>query len=140
MIKTRRTRVRLRVLAVAVATLLAAYAGVLASAPHAVAASYVPIAGAGSTWSYNALHAWITNTAQYGITVNYAEVGSTSGRQQFAQGAVDFGASEIPYGVKDGVNQDNPPTRGYAYMPDTAGGTTFMYNLHIAGQQVTDLR
>ncbi|MBV9447143.1 MAG: phosphate ABC transporter substrate-binding protein PstS [Streptosporangiaceae bacterium] len=140
MIKARRTQARLRVLAVAMAALIAVYAGIFASAPHAVAASYVPISGAGSTWSYNALHAWITNTAQYGITVNYAAVGSTTGRAQFAQGTVDWGASEIPYGVKDGVNQDNPPSRGYAYMPDTAGGTTFMYNLHIAGQQVTDLR
>src|SRR5215470_5717441 len=107
----------------------------------AIASSYVPISGAGSTWSYNAIFAWTTNVSQYGMVVNYAKVGSTSGRQEFKDGVVDFGASEIPYGVRDGNNYDPPPTsRGYAYMPDTAGGTTFMYNLKIGTRRVTNLR
>jgi phosphate ABC transporter phosphate-binding protein len=104
------------------------------------AATYVPITGAGSTWSANAIDAWVTNVAQYGMDVSYAAVGSTSGRQEFGDGTVDFGASEIPYGVKDGDNLDPPPQRGYAYMPDTAGGTTFMYNLKIGTTRVTNLR
>jgi ABC-type phosphate transport system substrate-binding protein len=53
---------------------------------------------------------------------------------------VDFAASDIPYGLQDGSNFDPPPTRGFAYIPDTAGGTTFMYNLPIGTQRVTDLR
>jgi phosphate ABC transporter phosphate-binding protein len=107
----------------------------------ASASSYVTISGAGSTWSENAINEWITNVAQYGMTVNYNPVGSTSGRQEFADGAVDWGASEIPYGVKDGNIADPAPTnRGYAYMPDTAGGTTFMYNLKIGNTRVTNLR
>jgi phosphate ABC transporter phosphate-binding protein len=114
--------------------------GAAQPASAAPAATYVPISGAGSTWSYNAIHAWVTNVAQYGMVVNYAAVGSTSGRQQFAQGTVDWGASEIPYGVRDGNNYDPPPARGYAYMPDTAGGTTFMYNLKIGTTRVTNLR
>jgi phosphate ABC transporter phosphate-binding protein len=124
--------------AVAMATTCAA---ALAVAPAASAASYVPISGAGSTWSANAIDAWVTNVQQYGMVVNYAGVGSTSGRQEFSQGTVDWGASEIPYGVRDGNNFDPPPTaRGYAYMPDTAGGTTFMYNLKIGNTRVTNLR
>jgi phosphate ABC transporter phosphate-binding protein len=110
------------------------------AAVPAWAASYVPISGAGSTWSYNAINAWITNVHQYGMTINYAAVGSTSGRTDFKQGTVDWGASEIPYGVHDGNNYDPPPSRGYAYMPDTAGGTTFMYNLKIGTTRVTNLR
>jgi phosphate ABC transporter phosphate-binding protein len=106
----------------------------------ASAASYVPISGAGSTWSANAINNWTTNVAQFGMKVNYAPVGSTSGRQDFANGTTDWGASEIPYGVRDGNNYDPPPTRGYAYMPDTAGGTTFMYNLKIGNTRVTNLR
>ena len=62
------------------------------------------------------------------------------GRQFFAGGQTDFAASEIPYGVIDGNNADSPPSRGFVYMPDVAGGTTFMYNLYIDGQQVTNLR
>ena len=66
--------------------------------------------------------------------------GSSSGRTFFADGQADWAASEIPYGVVDGTNTDPPPSRGYVYMPDVAGGTTFMYNLQINGQRVTNLR
>jgi phosphate ABC transporter phosphate-binding protein len=138
MIKAHRMRARL--IATVGATLTVWCVGLAAPAPPADAASYVPISGAGSTWSYNAIHQWTTDVAQYGMTVNYADVGSTTGRSEFAQGTVDWGASEIPYGVQDGTNYDPPPSRGYAYMPDTAGGTTFMYNLMIGTQRVTNLR
>jgi phosphate ABC transporter phosphate-binding protein len=134
-------RMRARLIATAGAALTVWCVGLTAPAQPADAASYVPISGAGSTWSYNAIHQWTTDVAQYGMTVNYADVGSTTGRSEFAQGTVDWGASEIPYGVQDGTNYDPPPTsRGYAYMPDTAGGTTFMYNLTIGTQRVTNLR
>src|SRR5579862_4721378 len=133
-------RTRARLLAVAGAALIIWCAGIFAPSQSAAAASYVPISGAGSTWSYNAIHEWITDVAQFGMTVNYADVGSSTGRSEFAQGTVDWGASEIPYGVQDGNNYDPPPNRGYAYMPDTAGGTTFMYNLTIGNQRVTNLR
>jgi phosphate ABC transporter phosphate-binding protein len=115
-------------------------AACLVTAQPAAAATYVPISGAGSTWSANAIDNWVTNVAQFGMTVNYQPVGSTSGRQEFRDGIVDWGASEIPYGVRDGNNYDPPPGRGYAYMPDTAGGTTFMYNLKIGNTRVTNLR
>jgi phosphate ABC transporter phosphate-binding protein len=124
----------------AVMSVIALSTAMLPGATAASAATYVPISGAGSTWSYNAINAWITNVAQYGMRINYAAVGSTSGRQDFAQGTTDWGASEIPYGVRDGNNYDQPPARGYAYMPDTAGGTTFMYNLKIGATRVTNLR
>jgi phosphate transport system substrate-binding protein len=133
-------RTRARLFAVAGAALIMWCAGIFAPSQSAAAASYVPISGAGSTWSYNAIHEWITDVAQFGMTVNYADVGSSTGRSEFAQGTVDWGASEIPYGVQDGNNYDPPPNRGYAYMPDTAGGTTFMYNLTIGNQRVTNLR
>ncbi len=104
------------------------------------AESYAPISGAGSTWAYPAIHAWIDNLQQYGLTINFDPNGSTSGREFFSGGQVDFGASEIPYGIQDGNNLDPPPSRGYDYIPDVAGGTTFMYNLYIDGRQVTNLR
>ena len=100
----------------------------------------MPISGAGSTWSQTAINAWVRNVVQYGMTINYQGVGSTTGRNDFKQGQVDLAASDIPYGVQDGNNFDPPPSRGYAYMPDTAGGTTFMYNLKIGTQRVTNLR
>jgi phosphate ABC transporter phosphate-binding protein len=129
-----------RLTARAVVAIAALCAAMLPAVQPAAAATYVPISGAGSTWSANAITDWITNVAQFGMKVNYQPVGSTSGRQEFANGTVDWGASEIPYGVRDGNNYDPPPTRGYVYMPDTAGGTTFMYNLKIGNTRVTNLR
>jgi phosphate transport system substrate-binding protein len=107
------------------------------------ATSYVPISGSGSTWSENALDQWISDVQQYGMRINYAGVGSTAGRQAFIDGTVDFAASDIPFQTNpdDGTSAPENPAKGsYAYMPITAGGTVFMYNLMIDGQRVTNLR
>ena len=112
----------------------------LNAASPAQAAGYVPISGAGSTWSQNALDQWRRNVDQFGIRVNYQGTGSSDGRNQFRNGTVDFAVSEIPYGLKDGNVIDQPPIRKYAYMPIVAGGTSLMYNLTISGKRVTNLR
>ncbi|MFI5906746.1 phosphate ABC transporter substrate-binding protein PstS [Dactylosporangium sp. NPDC051541] len=122
-----------------ITALCAAFVSLVPASP-ARAADYVPISGGGSTWSYNAFHAWIGNMSQYGMRVDYERSGSTTGRSKFRDGTLDWAASDIPYGVLDGNNKDNPPDRGYVYMPDTAGGTTFMYNLKIGNKRVTNLR
>lgn len=106
----------------------------------AEATVYVPISGAGSTWSQNALDQWRRNVNQYGMQINYQGTGSSDGRNQFRNGTIDFAVTEIPYGLKDGGVYDSPPSRGYAYMPIVAGGTSFMYNLKIGGRRVTNLR
>jgi phosphate ABC transporter phosphate-binding protein len=106
----------------------------------ATATTYVPISGAGSTWSQNALDQWRRNVNQYGMQVNYQGTGSSDGRNQFRNGTVDFAVSEIPYGLKDNGVNDVPPERKYANMPIVAGGTSFMYNLKIGGRRVTNLR
>ncbi|MER5666218.1 phosphate ABC transporter substrate-binding protein PstS [Streptomyces mirabilis] len=108
--------------------------------PGAFAVTYVKISGSGSTWSANAIEQWRRNVRQQGMTVNYASVGSSVGRTQFANGTSDFGVSEIPYGLKEFGTTDTPPQRKYAYMPIVAGGTSFMYNLKIGGNRVTNLR
>jgi phosphate ABC transporter phosphate-binding protein len=114
--------------------------GAALGATSASATSYVPVSGAGSTWSQNAIDQWRRNVAQYGLTVNYQGTGSSDGRNQFRNGTVDFGVSEIPYGLKDNGVLDTTPSRSFAYMPIVAGGTSFMYNLTIAGHRVTNLR
>lgn len=113
-----------------------------ASGASPAQAAYFPITGSGSTWSQNALDQWRSNVARnYAMTVNYSGVGSTSGRRDFIQGTVDFAISEIPFQAnpQDGSSPEHPTT-GYAYMPIVAGGTSFMYNLKISGQRVTNLR
>ena len=123
------------------ALLLLTLLGVAAATP-AQAASYEPITGTGSTWSQNALDQWRRNVASnYGMTVNYSGVGSSTGRRDFIQNSIDYAVSEIPFQSKpeDG-SAPEIPTRGYAYMPIVAGGTSFMYNLKIGGKRVTNLR
>jgi len=114
----------------------------LAIAPSASADSYVPVSGAGSTWSFPALDNWRRDVQQYGMRIDYAPVGSSQGRRQFLDGTVDFAASDIPFQFhpEDGSPPENPASGSYAYMPITAGGTVFMYNLTIGGQRVTNLR
>ncbi|MGW3949905.1 phosphate ABC transporter substrate-binding protein PstS [Streptomyces sp. NPDC004752] len=124
------------------ATVLSLLCALLAvQTPPAAAASYAKITGSGSTWSSNAVQQWIRNVkANYGMTVNFTANGSSQGREQFKNNTVDFAVSEIPYGLKEQGITDQPPSRGYAYMPIVAGGTAFMYNLKINGKMVTNLR
>jgi phosphate transport system substrate-binding protein len=126
-------------LAIAAASVLALQTSFPASA---AGTTYVPITGTGSTWSQNALDQWRKNVAaNYGMTVNYSGTGSSAGRSDFIKGIVDFAVSEIPFQLHplDGSAPEVVP-RGYAYMPIVAGGTSFMYNLKINGQRVTNLR
>ncbi len=131
-----RTRPAARLAVATLALVLLAALG----APPASADSFVPVNGAGSSWSSNAVDQWRRNVEQYGMRVNYASTGSSDGRNQFKSGTVDFAITEIPYGLKDSGVVDTLPTRGFAYMPIVAGGTAFMYNLSVGGQRVTDLK
>ena len=103
---------------------------------------YVPVSGEGSSWSANAIDQWIADVHADGMQVNYTANGSTTGRQNFINGQTDFAASDIPFQTdpSDGSAPETPQPGSYAYMPITAGGTVFMYNLKIDGQQVTNLR
>ncbi|MFF3845010.1 phosphate ABC transporter substrate-binding protein PstS [Streptomyces sp. NPDC002328] len=129
---------RFRMAAIVLSLLCALFA---VRTPPAAAASYAKITGSGSTWSSNAVNQWVRNVkANYTMTVNFTDNGSSQGREQFKSNVVDFAVSEIPYGLKEQGVTDTPPRRGYAYMPIVAGGTSFMYNLKINGKQVTNLR
>ena len=132
---TRRTRLLGAVLAVAALAL-----SILPATAATAGENYVPISGAGSSWSSVAISQWAVNVQQYGMKIRYASTGSSDGRNQFKAGTVDFAVSEIPYGIKDGGVTDVPPTVGYAYMPIVAGGTSFMYNLSAGGKRITNLR
>ncbi len=105
------------------------------------AGSYVPISGAGSTWSQVAMDAWRADVRASGVVVNFAGTGSTDGRSQFIQSTVDFATTEIPFqNPPEPGQQAEVPSRDFAYLPVVAGGTSFMYNLTVGGQQVRDLR
>jgi phosphate ABC transporter phosphate-binding protein len=137
---TNHTHVRRRLLAVA--ALLVGWLGAGAAPSPVVADGYQRISGEGSSWSANAIDAMRVNVVQYGINIDYNPSGSTAGRKDFLNGTVDFAASDIPFQFEpeDGSAPENPAPNSYAYMPITAGGTAFMYNLKINGKRVTNLR
>lgn len=131
---------RLGLALVAAAVTLAC--GLFPAAP-AAAASYVPLNGDGSSWAQPAIQQWSRDIAvQDGIHINYTGDGSAQGRENFAVHLNDFAGSDIaflttpdPFGAGFETVQWN-----YSYIPIVAGGTTFIYNLHIGGRTVTDLR
>ncbi|MGH3783390.1 MAG: phosphate ABC transporter substrate-binding protein PstS [Pseudonocardiaceae bacterium] len=136
-----RTPGRYRQAALAAALVIAAVMLSVLAPSAGATAGFVPISGSGSTWSSNAQDQWRRNVASlYGITVNFSPDGSTSGRNDFRTGQVDYAVSEIPFGLKDGGVLDPNPPRAFGYMPIVAGGTSFMYNLHVGGKRVTNLR
>ena len=141
----RRRRVRRAFARVGLAVFVATVVVPISAGPALADAS---IDGAGSTWSQIALTQWASDVARQGLSINYQGVGSTSGRVFYYQNQIDFAASEIPFTsayrdatgsvVTDEVSLAKH--RPYAYMPDVAGGTSFMYHLTINGQLVTSLR
>ncbi|MCL2516393.1 MAG: substrate-binding domain-containing protein [Microbacteriaceae bacterium] len=133
---------RPRRIAVGLAATLAAAALVLSGAAPASAASYVRISGEGSSWAGNAWADFTANAQRQGVTVDYNPVGSSTGRDDFArQTNASFADSEIPFtGDASDPSDSVTPNFTYGMLPVVAGGTAFMYNLPIGGQQYSGLK
>lgn len=104
-----------------------------------------PLAGAspslqstGSSFASVAIQQWVGQSSTlYGLNINWQVTSSVIGLNNFATNQVDFGASDIPY--SSGQAQSTP-TIPYQYMPDVAGGLSFMYNLMGKdGQRITNI-
>ncbi|MFI5648444.1 phosphate ABC transporter substrate-binding protein PstS [Kitasatospora sp. NPDC051705] len=111
----------------------------------------VALSADGSSWAGPAIDQWRQDVASQGIQINFNPVGSAAGRNQWSIGQDDFTASDVPFrsapdtglgqsGHSSGSGEPENPTYGFSYVPITAGGTTFMYNLVVGGKQVRDLR
>jgi len=138
-----RTRVSVRVLA---ATLV-----VVAGLVHAASAAYASeaVLGGGSGFAALEIDQWRADTARnpFNLTVNYVAQGSSFGRQQFTANAVDFGASDIQYVAGELPQLQNQRCAGksldacFVYVPVSAGGVSFMYNLlDASGNRITNLK
>jgi phosphate transport system substrate-binding protein len=113
----------------------------LMSTGGALAGNLQQIDGSGSTWAGDAVNQWIKNVYSQGVDVVFDPTGSAAGRTAFAQGTTDFAVSDIGYqGIDPQTGSNDSSNRPYAYMPVTAGGTSFPYHLTVAGRQVTNLR
>jgi ABC-type phosphate transport system substrate-binding protein len=129
-------------LLVVIAVLLSALTP-LSPALAAPSFNYTAINGSGSTWSSVALDQWAQNLHANGITINFNPDGSAAGRADYMAQQVDFAASDPPFRTgSDPFNTGGGehPNVGYSYVPDTAGGTAFMYHLNVGGRLITNLR
>ncbi|MGZ4677263.1 MAG: phosphate ABC transporter substrate-binding protein PstS [Acidimicrobiia bacterium] len=94
--------------------------------------------GSGASFPQIVLDQWRADINKLcGLRVDYQPNGSTAGRTNFINNAVDFGVSDISFTPSElsGLK------RAFTYVPITAGGLGFMYNLKdSAGRQITDLR
>ncbi|MCO4250480.1 substrate-binding domain-containing protein [Pseudarthrobacter raffinosi] len=114
---------------------------VLAGLAPAQAANYLRIGGSGSSWAGNALQDWIARVGAQGVTVDYENKGSSTGRKEFADQMKQFAVSEIPYTGDTADPRDNSmPGFAYGMLPVVAGGTAFMYNLKAGSSRMTSLK
>ncbi len=85
--------------------------------------------GAGSSFAAPALEEF-TNTVQgapYSLNVNYTSSSSGDGRYEFTNQTTNFAATDIAYGL--GSTDTQAPSFPFIYVPITAGGIAFMYNI-----------
>lgn len=114
---------------------------VLAGLAPAQAANYLRIGGSGSSWAGNALQDWISRVGAQGVTVDYENKGSSTGRKEFADQMKQFAVSEIPFTGDTADPRDNSlPGFSYGMLPVVAGGTAFMYNLKAGSSRMTSLK
>jgi ABC-type phosphate transport system substrate-binding protein len=138
---------KLRARAWAFASIVAAVSlgslGLASGAAPADASSYVAVSGSGSSWASIAIDQWSQDVRPEGMVVNYNPDGSAAGRADYMANQDDFAGSDPPF--RNGQDQlggtgAEHPSQGYSYVPDTAGGTAFIYHIEQNGHLVTNLR
>jgi ABC-type phosphate transport system substrate-binding protein len=101
------------------------------SAPRnsAIAHAGAGLNGAGSSFAAPAIETFqnVVQSPPYSLNVNYTSTSSGDGRYEFTNGTTDFAVSDIAYGL--GSEDTTPPKFSYIYVPITAGGIAFMYNI-----------
>ncbi len=87
----------------------------------------VSLTGAGATFPAPLYQRWFSeyNKQHPNVQVSYQAVGSGAGVQQFTQGTVDFGASDVAMTDAEIVKVQ----RGVVLLPMTAGAIVVAYNL-----------
>ena len=87
------------------------------------------IAGTGSSFASPAVTNWANQAGQspYNLSVNYTPSNSGQGRYEFTNGTVDYAVSDTGY-VSSSVGT-TPPSFPYEFIPITAAGVAFMYNI-----------
>ncbi|MFJ8042816.1 substrate-binding domain-containing protein [Kitasatospora sp. NPDC096147] len=121
--------------------LAAALLGTLLGGIAPASAAGRPIYGSGSTSASNQLDSWEYRLRPQGVSVDYYAAGSAWGRTEFRNGTAHFAVTDLPYGLEyPGGSADPAPTQPFGYLPLTAEGVAFPYNLVSYGRRITGLR
>ncbi len=114
-----------------------------AMSPSSVSAAGPTLNGGGSSFAKLEIDQWRAEVARqpFDLRVNYVAQGSSFGRQQYIGGTLDFAASDIPFLPQElTALQSKGDRKNFTYVPVSAGGLGFMYNLiDLNGKRVTDL-
>ena len=97
--------------------------------PTVIPLTGVQLNGAGSSFAAPAIEDFThsVSVAPYSLNVNYSSTSSGDGRYEFANQTTNFAVSDIAYGL--GSTDTVPPGFSFIYVPITAGGIAFMYNI-----------
>lgn len=88
--------------------------------------SKVQITGAGSTFVNPIMSRWSSEYEKLtGVQVNYQSIGSGGGIQQFKEGTIDFGATDVAVSEEE----EKGFTRPFVQFPVVAGTEAVVYNL-----------
>lgn len=111
-----------------VAILAACLAGMTAGSSPAWAAG-VSLNGNGSSFAAPAVNSWTGNVlnSPYNLKLNYSPSSSGQGRYEFANQTTDFAVSDTGY--VSGSLGTTPPSFPFIFVPITAAGVAFMYNI-----------
>jgi len=82
----------------------------------------------GSSFAAPAIETWDqdVSNAPYSLNLNYTSSNSGDGRYQFTNQTTDYAVSDIGY---VGSTDTTPPSFPFIFIPITAGGIAFMYNI-----------
>jgi phosphate transport system substrate-binding protein len=113
-----------------VAALSAVGLGALTTPASAMVAATTAaqINGTGSSFAAPAINTWVkaTGNPPYSLHMNYSATNSGTGRFEFTNQTTDWAVSDIGY---VGDTDTTPPSFPFNFIPITAGGIAFMYNV-----------
>jgi ABC-type phosphate transport system substrate-binding protein len=97
--------------------------------PVAAWAAGAALNGTGSSFAAPAVETWQQDVglAPYSLKINYSSSSSGQGRYEFTNQTTDFAVSDTEY--VSGSIGTTPPSFPFIFVPITAAGVAFMYNI-----------
>ena len=133
--RLRRSVIGIGLLSALLVTAVSTTAGAEKSALENANTTPAPINGTGSSFASPAIDTWVNTVhgAPYSLSLNWAPSNSGTGRYEFTNQTTDFAVSDIGY---VGNTDTTPPSFPFNFIPITAGGIAFMYNIPGLSKQL----